>query len=127
MYNVGRAEVEWTVFMNNKALGGMVGEGGAVATYRNGSQLELSQCVLSNNTATISGGGVFAQSELTMRHCWVEFNEAVVGAALRTTPDAPAPLIMNVTMERNLLLTEHAQIDGIQEFLRPDNFRNGPW
>ena len=127
LFNVGLAQVERSVFLNNKALGGMVGEGGAVATYRNGSQLELSHCVVSNNSATISGGAVFAQSALTMRHCKVEFNEAAVGAALRTTPETPEPLLVNVSMGSNVALMEHAQVDGIQEFLRPDNFRNGPW
>ena len=127
IYNLGDFKAEWSVFTKNSAAGGTVGEGGALATFKNGSTMELFQCILTNNTASISGGAIFAQSALTMRHCTVEFNQALVGSAIRTTPESPEPLLINVSMTDRPSLSEHSQIDGVQEFIRPDNFRNGPW
>lgn len=127
VYNVGNATVRDCSFILNEAQGNMVGEGGALSTYRKNTLLEVAGCTFSNNSATHSGGGVFAQGFMKLTSCFFEFHSAVVGPTLRVTPDAAQPEVSDVSIHIDVLESEYAGSDGYNEFLKPDNFRTGPW
>jgi len=128
LYNVGQATVKNCEFSFNEANGNMVGEGGAVSTYRNGTLLEVDNCIFVNNSATHGGGAAFAQGMIKMKDCVFTSNIAgLVGPTLRVSPDAPQPSMNNISVHNNVCESEYMANEGYGEFLKPDNFRRGPW
>ena len=106
----------------------VVGEGGAVSTYRNGTLLEVDNCIFVNNSATHGGGAAFAQGMIKMKDCVFTSNIAgLVGPTLRVSPDAPQPSMNNISVHNNVCESEYMANEGYGEFLKPDNFRRGCW
>ena len=127
LYNVGQASGEGILLVKNEAQGNMVGEGGGVSTYRNGTLLTMSNCTFIANKATHSGGAAFVQGMIQMNSIVFENNTAVIGPTLRVTPDAPQPDMNDISVHNNVCESEYAGSDGYGEYLQPDNFRVGPW
>jgi predicted outer membrane repeat protein len=72
VFNIGQATITDSVFLYNTAVGNMVGEGGALSTSRIGTVLDVVRCSFVNNSASHSGGGIFAQGYLKLLHCQFE-------------------------------------------------------
>ena len=125
--NFGQLQVLHSEFTLNEANGAMVGEGGALSTYRNGTLLDVSDCTFSNNSATHGGGAAYSQGQINMLNCYFEYNSALIGPTLRISPDAPQPSMKNISVHNNVCESEYVSGEGYSEFLKPDNFRVGPW
>ena len=128
LYNVGQANISFSNFLFNQANGNMVGEGGAIATFRINTALNVHVCSFINNSAAHSGGAVFAQGYVQLMDCIFDNSTAgSVGPTIRITPDAPEPSLNNISVHNDACEIEYAGSDGYAEFLKPDNFRDGPW
>ena len=127
VFNIGQATITDSVFLYNTAVGNMVGEGGALSTSRIGTVLDVVRCSFVNNSASHSGGGIFAQGYLKLLHCQFENHSAIIGPTLRVTPEAPAPSLKNISFFDDVCESEFVASDGYNEFLKPNNFRVGPW
>jgi len=68
--------IEYCNFFNNASFDATNGGGGI---YHTGNSLILDNCIISNNTSTKNGGGIYSYKSMTLNNCTISNNSAQSG------------------------------------------------